>query len=1412
MDQDDTLEILESNVQDIQTVFVTEERIKDGSEVMYNDQQIKGHITNLLYNNNNDDKNLLSKVDNYFTLFKTYNENLQTKQHVYVLHPIIQAFKHTYYIDSDEYVPDKDTEDQLNIEMSPFKMFISKFAMLQNDRQNPYTVTSRNLYSMWKPFTTVHYTDVENVKRNIDVKDTKNRYYRVIPSANNYDGDVIKVVGFYNKNKNEQDDDDNKLDIDWDTYMANITSLKNGDKVTAVFNDFVFVKDKLITFLTGEYKDGQIMFTKTIRLHNILTSYVPVSSSAYFVFPKATPIFSKKDIFSKNCSIVSGNIIGRDIYNTIHPNNVTEALYIIYDSINVPMTFQSINDALSIYGYSLADLHETSRHILEYVLSYKLKTILVKTKTPVPTSIRKVHKDTTQIALLENIRGDYWEASLRRDKGLYDIISSFLTLWTQRIDSIQIPVLKDKLRIIETYITKLKSSIKETKNTCNTNANINITKKYTSYQDLLNDNSKVCYWDTEYDTTNYSYKNKIKDVEVTVSAIKALLLTKKRYISMTESEVDTEAKSIYDGKRKVRIGEHAILEHETTAETLLFERKNVQGEDMWVKISKYDNCEKYPLKMVELNDSCVYDSYDKTCKKMDNYKISKSITRFEQYRDIMKYALHVCRGGQFPVLESLSQLIRDYYTLLRSHGYDSILRNIPLHKYGISQSFQIQNPENMEGEYREETFEELSNHLEAQDYDNKPMPLTSKTTGSHSTHRHDQKIYVHNIIVDHLDITFKEEHLTYVHNAISRKYNVAEMRHQELVRERDKLMAKVDMTLYTSNKAFKSKVDAKVNERLGNVMKEVSKYYYEELVYAIALVTTMIHSLYPQVDIKRMVPGCTSHFASIGYPLIDSTTKALDVYIISALKKFTITNDIRYDVFMNTSLNDIIKNVRDNIDNIIQEDYILSQSIEMRKSMYKNVIHTRKQFMMKPLRNMYKPCFKYDKIKSTLKSPAITLLKEIHDKIVDSDYSIVSITNTIFMANACCPQKLDENVDYYRELRTDSSIRALLTKLHLSNVVVNHSSFIPYQSDLIINKLQNKTRTSSALNKPKPMSIIKHSNNIDIPHDDTKLYMNNIADDAEFDNIILPGISTQFAKMRDLISRTIDNIDESVYNTIDKILIRGENSKIKETRNALYTFVRSKFHTLLGRFKHKYVPKNTTTHDINIIGGIVQQIGQNKDPLVVIVDKINNNIEYNRVITNAFHVGEINKDDIAYYDIEDTNDVINAVKNTAMLMEYIVSTCLHIIQYPIENNMTISCIRISCSIVDFILTALYTYYTNNVLDTSNIMKRIEELREKRKQDEMNSYDTDDEKRAMQIEYRNLGVPGWSSMFDDPTTNTVDNNQTVTNGILDLYDTRRNDGDDDGLDGPNREEFFDYNGENMDGDVDEDVDFARQYDN
>ena len=124
----------------------------------------------------------------------------------------------------------------------------------------------------------------------------------------------------------------------------------------------------------------------------------------------------------------------------------------------------------------------------------------------------------------------------------------------------------------------LLKELDEVESTCETYV---LSKAYKTLQSLENDNNKLIFYDSIYDTTMYSMlnefqnENKTMDNNAFFEFLTAKLMT---IMKLTKAKAMREAKSIIEEKREIIDGDYAILKDKISSKNYIYRRKN----NIWI--------------------------------------------------------------------------------------------------------------------------------------------------------------------------------------------------------------------------------------------------------------------------------------------------------------------------------------------------------------------------------------------------------------------------------------------------------------------------------------------------------------------------------------------------------------------------------------------------------------------------------------------------------------------------------------------------------------------------------------------------------------------------------------------------------------------------------------------------------------
>uniref|UniRef100_A0A6C0BE54 Uncharacterized protein n=1 Tax=viral metagenome TaxID=1070528 RepID=A0A6C0BE54_9ZZZZ len=1293
----DFVEIFDSNVEDIQDVTIIEERIREGYEIFFNDSQIKSQIANLVFNQKLSPQQVCKKADILFDILK---KTTQTKESPTLfsfphVHPIIKCLKHIHYGDDDDYNADLEFEQGQGIKMIQFDSFLEQFNALNRDTRNPYTTTSSKLYILMKPFSNYPTNGTIVVSNNIDAVDVQKRKVRLLGNVDNvYKGDEIDVVGFFT----DVGSKDKATEIDIDMYMDNINSFDENEAVTVLFNDFVFDGKTIVTTTNGKIHDNKVVFSKPVRIHGNLTSSLNIRNNICFVFKKTykNP-FCKRDIFTKNAIVLPSALAVLEAYNFVIPSNVSQALYIEYEAILKNPTISFINQRLALYNFNIDELHENSRWVLDHIFDIKLSNKVVREVLP-----KKLDKSEPKIDYLKGFEGKNNIERLAHAKRGHDLgLSVILKIFKQGVENrkralnekeVRRQLERLKAKLTDILATEIKITCEEPK--------VVIVKQYSSLDKMREDDGNDCYFDSKYDSTQYSIKNQHK----TLNDIEHYLQKSKEFANQPMYIIKKEAKAIFEGKRKVEEGHYALLKDAILKKEFLFVRKKIEGKPMWVKETNVSKCSATEsFSDINQTSSCVFDEYDNVCKSVEEYRQKRLASDVTEKVNNMEAMLEFINGS----LNNLDKVIKFYSFIINQH----ILRNLPFDQHYVQDTHNVDVEDQYEGEFTAQTFEELMNNLEGQDFDNAPMPLLNQTSDKHDNEEVASDII--SIIATFLDIKFSKQHKDFMIRQlenVTSNTNVEE----DIRNERDKLMKKVNTELYNANTDYKAKIDSKIEERLKTVFESKLKdHYYDELITAVSLIIVMTMALYPHIDIGRIVPKCSMKFSRIGHPFAsDKDSKTLEAYIACSLKQIALADDIRYKLIIEKEQDGIEKDIRKEISRILDNDYALNQRILRNKQRLEEGANDYDGIFLAPLRASFRPCFEFTH--NDYASKELKFLKIINDKIKKAKATKISIKKMAYIANSCCPEKLNENFDFFDLFLEDPNIKQIHKHVLQKQSRFNKSSFYPKTQtvELTVHNFKTITQTNT---------------NILLRNEAKSKKQEPLGDDKYFNDVLLPQLETDFKALTNALSSTLDNPNVEAHVYIRDALVLGMNENHKSSRAALYNFTKYKLPIIMGRIVNQY--KFAKPKEDNPFYNILVNITKNSE-VQSLLPQLREQLQ---TIKTVF--------------VESHNEETNVVKNIALLTNEIVKFLKYFITLAERNKINNVGKILIANICDFVLQKLYESLNNNVFDINGVLKKIEDLREESKQQKMNAYLADDEERQLQIELRNMGVENWSNIFD-----------------------------------------------------------------
>ena len=736
------------------------------------------------------------------------------------------------------------------------------------------------------------------------------------------------------------------------------------------------------------------------------------------------------------------------------------------------------------------------------------------------------------------------------------------------------------------------------------------------------------------------------------------------------TEIQAEINSYADG-------EHVALHQPLFANDIVFVLKTVKGKKTWVKVRNLNNCASDTL-LTPITDICLYDSAEKACQSLTHVRMMREKHMLEQKLQILKDLLSLANDP----LDNINMLIT-FFDMVANHH---IMRNFPFDANFHGHYEKVIADADLFGEEIPFTFEELMNHAEANDVH---LPLGPRQQDKPSDD-HDMVT----ILSKYLDINFTNDQLAFMKQYVGSRYSVSDL-DKQLMEERARLMAAINRDMYQSNKGYRAKVDAKIEERLKTFMEaKYEKFYYEEIIFSAALIQCMLLALHPSVELAKIVPKCSALYSVVGHPI--NTSKPLENYLACALKQIAIQDDTRYKLIL--SSNKIEADIRTAIDGLLEQDYTLAQQIEKHKDMLtrqKTPKHNVKTTEA-PLNVSFKPAFNFPQHPSNTN---ITFLKTLNDVVAKLRYNKVNIKKSAFISNFCCPEKLTEDTYYYNIFGDDIQKSIDNVQQKTATIDNSHTSFPPLH-------VQEKPSAP-------PMPTVSHKQwgAISTP-EDAHIKPHTITDE-EFNDTLYPRLNQNFEQLLGTLPKAIDNVNMDAMYFIRDTLINNMNSNPKLHRMVLYNFLSNKLPLLVSRWMNGLVIANDE-----------------------LSKTVRSNMPVRTLLQESWSYVKVFGNTIIGVGTEDA-----CVKDVIAMLDSLFVYLLHLSVTSGEH------VKLVHTLINAILSALAEHFHNNIFDNQQVLKNIEELREQKKQTMMDAYAVDDEERTIQIQLRNIGVADWTSVFD-----------------------------------------------------------------
>lgn len=1241
-----------------------------------------------------------------------------------------------------------------------------------------------------------------------------------------YEGDIVNVIGFFNSVNQSGPLEE----FDLDEYVNTIKAFDEGDKVMVAFNAPTFEnngkkiathangtivlkhKGKLTISLKKQFTTGERSFDKLVfDLNNLLANEI-------FLYPAE---LSFEDVYIKR-KLLTTNMLFRfpqdtkytlhDIQKYILPSTVGELMLLYEDKFNNIHNMKDLEEIVFLpNNINVDDLPADIRSLLTHIFK-KHHEQAKRRQTITPFKSNVPYKNT--IPLLDFVRNDKYLKNYEHTYTSFDSLvdnpvnrfrflrhqqdhGSFYVLniikqemkkrYTKHIRSLA--VFKKALQKVENDLDKLdfSSNQKEVTQACFHS----YAKEYKKLDKLTADNEKTIYFDKKFDKTPYH----LADSSKSKGSIIDKLLEMKEYKNIGKSELEFLADTILKGKRQVRVGDMCVLS--SPYGDIVYTRQIVgDGVEMWRKQFRtpFKICTDNPL--VNFNDltkidTCVKQTFDDVCRSNKNAKVMHKYHILSGIKDNLSNILNLLEGYE-QVTERLQEDIETFKSISLSRPAET----------KVSRTFEHQEHVDYE-EYDGDSnlFEDTTYSIDGADMGNFVFVNNASTTGELGKSQVLENQDILNMLLSFIQTPLEEKEFSFILTNVNALYPKMSIE-QTLQQLEMAFWKKYNIAILKPTKDQLQLLKDKLNQAKTKKEQELyMKYYFNIIRTMIAYIIILMFIRFPEYVMKVVVPSCVQVLAYLGHPISEKNEeRSLVNYFACFLTKISVSDDIRFALFYEKEVNEIRSAIKEAIDEVLNHSFELKTLLEGSRSKIENYTH--------PIQGDYehllelhgfKPIFKFHHIEktNTTNKKVLNFIKSIQEIVASSKVSKQNILNIPNLFNACCVEALKKDITFFDFFETYSNYKTAKNRVKDLPVqeFIDESLHPPIKSKtfrdifakLAINqgvdavvpvssKVAFEDSTTSVSAKAKLAKLFETIK--DITFVDKKVLedaQENFDRQTWWDDVLFPKLITSFSNLEDTLAILSDKANADVLSYVkDTIINIGTlSSDFVTVRNTLHAFTLFKLKNILGQVVNtKKISKEFNDED-----------SLRTDALFGIIASVSNNANFAHVLKKIkVFMPQLNKLQELYFE-DPSDDVV--VKNILLLsysftsflntvlkitFDKDVKTALQEQEVIIQDNL-----KLTATIVNYILTSLTQYMQNTLVDASKLKKTYEELREKRKQELIAAYKVDDEERQLQIALKNMGLTNWADILTGDDTEVTEPiiEDTYQVSKIDEYDVAKN---------------------------------------
>jgi hypothetical protein len=1311
-----------------------------------------------------------------------------------------------------------------------------------------------------------------------------------------YDGDGVNVVGFYNHVTN---DTNQSVPIIYniEDYVSNVQSLMEGDTVNIVFNEPAFSSaNKMVKTAKGKITNiaengvmsiqlnAPTVFVKSSNKHEASehVTYDPQHfNNGFFIYGSNT---SKENLYHKSMLLKSNilfrfpsqsSLINIDIdtlKSFILPNSVGE-LIMLYEPLFSQI--HNLHDLSSLIlipnGLHIDTLTADLYPLLTYVFMAD-KDIAKPIKSIKKTFNNIPYKNTSPLTDFnkhDDILTTYTQKYPSYDTFIDDALNRFRYLKSQNDKGAVyfLSLIKESLKkkykkhvsnlsAYERQITLINKELDELD--LNTSSSPTATnnkddcepkyaKQYKKLKDLIEDNGKTIYFDKKFDETNYAIRqgfmgNSTKELEAFVLNE---LMAQSKYKKMSKSELEFEIKSILSNKRKVRVGDIAVLH--TANGDAVYTRQSVEDKDMWIKkfSTPFKVCTDSPL--IKFNDlirldTCIKQTFDDVCRSNKNARV------------LYKYRLLTSVKTEVSLVISMLERYENIVTIIDTDIdiQKSILLMKPEESKGTRKFEYVEHVDyeeyaGVEGDVDETTFQLDFNEREnfvIVSGDAATYP--SKNQNKQSIDENHENIEAVNMFLSFIQIPIDNKEVSFVISSINAKFP-KKMLANALLKYDTYLQGQINPTAYKNNEKYAKSIDQLIKQKMQKKEEELLKtYYFNIFRYIIGYIVILIFIRYPNYVMKVVLPSCVKLLSYMGYPISEKDgQRSLINYFSCLITSISVSEDIRFQLFYEKEPKEIQQVLKETVDDILDNNYELKTQLELTKSIIKKMS---KEMKLEHADNDFgyiqgfKPHFKFGNIDKMNKKTKVVVnyIKTIQEIVERSKISKQTVLNVPNLVNACCTETLEKDTTFYKFfkdynefIKADTQVTTSIKvgefvdeNLHppkkQTNIVnlftklsIVHPTSLPIQTNVgLISKTEGHKHEAQQ-NKKQLEKFITVNEGLFEMDPMLKDMTTQFTDTDWWIDVFYPHLSDEFNKLVDMLNKLSDATNKDTTEYLKKTLINlTDVHDVSVVRQVTHAFLSSKMRHVLGKIVNKQKLSEEMMNDETF----------KTNPLYMIIASVSANKNYDAVLAQFKQMlTTLTGFDLVYFSdtsSQTTKSKGDIVLQNVFLYAYLVTQLLKSFLFmTLSTNTKIQTfhmlsltsltvdatirdkenLKLTCDIVNLLLSNLASNLRNTIADPSELKLSYEKLREMRKEDEIAKYKVDDEERELQMQLKKMGHSNWVNILNpDEDFEMSEEQQIALNPTQKTYDE---------YDMEQVEVFNSYNGENDEGDNDNDEDYV-----